>query len=124
MKAAIIHEFGPEDVLRYEDVPDPSPGPGELVIRVHAAGINRGDLGRRQGGYGGAGAVASLPLIIGWDVAGVVEALGSGASGPETGTRVVARISQGGYAELAAMLARWAVPIPDGVSFEQAAALP
>jgi NADPH:quinone reductase len=124
MKAAIIHEFGSEDVLKYEDVPDPTPGPGQVVIRVHAAGINRGDLGRRQGGYGGAGAAATLPLIIGWDVAGVVEALGPGVEGPAVGTRVAARISQGGYAELAPMPARWAVPIPDGVSFVQAAALP
>src|SRR5213595_2635636 len=118
MKAAVIHEFGSEDVLRYEDVPDPSPGPGEVLVRVRAAGINRGDLGRRLGVYP---AGVTLPFIVGWDIAGVVEALGPGVSAPAVGTRVVARIPQGGYAQLALAPAHWAVPIPDGVSFEQAA---
>jgi NADPH2:quinone reductase len=121
MKAAVVHEFGPEDVLRYEDVPDPTPGPNEVLIRVCAAAINRGDLGRRMGVYP---AGVSLPLIIGWDIAGTVEALGEGAAGPPPGTRVVARIPQGGYAELAAARASETVPLPDGVTFEQAAALP
>lgn len=121
MKAAIIHEFGAEDVLRYEDVPDPSPGPGRLLVRVRAAGINRGDLGRRMGTYAGP---IELPLIIGWDIAGTVEALGPGVSGPPLGTRVVARVAWGGYAEHATANAAESVPIPDGVTFEQAAALP
>ncbi len=121
MKAAVIHEFGAEDVLRYEDVPDPVPGPGEVLVRVRAAGINRGDLGRRMGTYT---AGVPLPLIVGWDIAGTVEALGPGVGGPPPGTRVVARIPQGGYAELALAPASYPVPIPDGVSFEQAAALP
>lgn len=123
MKAAIVHEFGAEDKLRYEDVPDPRPGPGQVLIRVCAAAINRGDLGRRMGLYP-AGAGVSLPLIIGWDIAGTVEALGAGVDGPAPGTRVVARIPQGGYAELAVASAAETVPIPEGVSFEQAAALP
>ncbi|HTE83622.1 MAG TPA: NAD(P)H-quinone oxidoreductase [Dehalococcoidia bacterium] len=121
MKAAIVHEFGPEDVLRYEDVPKPVPGPGEVLIRVRAAGINRGDLGRRAGVYRGGG---ELPLIVGWDIAGDIEALGPNVSGPQQGARVAARIPQGGYAELAVAPAAWAIPIPDGVSYEQAASLP
>lgn len=121
MKAAVVHEFGAEDVLRYEDVPDPRPGPGEVLVRVRAAGINRGDLGRRMGTYP---AGVQLPFIIGWDIAGTVEALGPGVSGPPPGTRVVALIPQGGYAELAVAAAAQTVPLPDGVSFEQAAALP
>jgi NADPH2:quinone reductase len=121
MKAAQIHEFGTEDVLRYEDAPDPTPGAGRLLVRIRAAGINRGDLGRRRGTYAGG---ARLPLIIGWDIAGTVEALGPEVSGPPPGTRVVARIGQGGYAELATPRADETVPIPDGVSFEQAASLP
>ena len=124
MKAAIIYEHGEEDVFRYDDVPDPAPGAGEVLVRVGAAAVNRGDIGRRQGRY--AGGPTPLPLIIGWDIAGTVEALGPGASGPAVGTRVVARIPQGGYAELAIVPAEGGeiAPIPEGVSFEQAAALP
>ncbi len=121
MKAAVIHEFGPEDNLRYEDVADPVPGPGEVLVRIHAAAINRGDLGRRQGTYPTS---LPLPLIIGWDIAGTVERFGPGADRPPIGTRVVARLSQGGYAEFAAMPASVAVPIPDSVSCEEAASLP
>ena len=122
MKAAVVNQFGAEDVLRYEDVEDPAPGADETLVRVRAAAVNRGDLGRRSGSYGG-GAI-DLPLIIGWDVAGEVQSLGAGVSGPPPGSRVVARIPQGGYAELAVASAAQTVPIPDGVSFEQAAALP
>jgi putative PIG3 family NAD(P)H quinone oxidoreductase len=121
MKAAVIHEFGPEEVLRYEDAPDPTPGPGEVLVRVRAAAVNRGDLGRRMGTYP---AAVPLPLIIGWDIAGTVEALGPGVRDFVPGQRVVARIPQGGYAELAVAPVTQTVAIPDGVSFEQAAALP
>lgn len=121
MKAAIVHEHGAEDVLRYEDVPDPVPGPGQVLVRVKAAGINRGDLGRRMGTYPG---TLRLPLIIGWDIAGVVEAVGPDVDGFPIGARVVGRIPQGGYAELALSPATQTVLIPEGVSFEQAAALP
>jgi putative PIG3 family NAD(P)H quinone oxidoreductase len=124
MKAAIIREFGLEDVLRYEEVPDPSPGPGEVLVRVRAAGINRGDLGRRMGVYGGAAGGVPLPFIIGWDIAGTVEALGPGVSVPPSGTRVVALVPQGGYAELCAAPSGLTVPLPAGISYEQAAALP
>jgi NADPH2:quinone reductase len=121
MKAAAIHEFGAEDVLTYEELPDPVAGHGQALVRVRASGINRGDLGRRMGTYA---AGSPLPLIIGWDIAGTVEALGPGSTGPAPGTQVVARIPQGGYAELALTNAATTVPIPEGVSFEQAASLP
>jgi hypothetical protein len=67
-KAIRIHEFGDESVLRYDDVPDPSCGAGEVLVRVRAASVNRGDLSRRAGA--GAGASPPQPLIIGWDVVG------------------------------------------------------
>ena len=121
MKAAVIHAFGAEDVLRYEDLPDPVPGEGQALVRVRASGINRGDLGRRMGTYAAGG---QLPLVVGWDIAGTVEALGPGTQGPPPGARVVARVPQGGYAELALTSAGGLVPVPDGVSFEQAASLP
>ena len=121
MKATVVHEFGAEEVLRYEDVDDPAPGPDEVLIRVRAAGINRGDLGWRMGTYT---AGMALPFIIGWDIAGTVAAAGEGVSGFRPGDRVVARVPQGGYAELASAPAHQTVKIPEGVSFEQAAALP
>ena len=55
MKAAMIRQFGAEDELRYEDAPDPTPGADEVLVRVRAAAVNRGDLGRRMGSYGPAG---------------------------------------------------------------------
>lgn len=123
MKAAVVHEFGAEEALRYEEVPPPAPGPGEVLVRVRAAGVNRGDLARRAGTYPG-GNTLSGPLIIGWEIAGVVEALGPDLSTPALGTRIVARVPQGGYAEVAAAPVEQTAVIPDGVSFEQAAALP
>jgi len=121
VKAAVVHEFGAEEVLRYEDVSDPTPAPDEVLIRVRAAGINRGDLGRRMGTYA---AAVALPFIIGWDIAGTVASAGQDVTGFRPGDRVVARVPQGGYAELAAAPAHQTVKIPAGVSFEQAAALP
>jgi NADPH:quinone reductase len=121
MKAVVVHEPGDEEQLQYGDAPDPQPGPDQVLVRVRAAGINRGDLGRRQGLYPGR---TEYPLIIGWDIAGTVESVGEGVTGFAPGQRVVARIPQGGYAELALAPAGQTTPMPDGVTFEQAAALP
>lgn len=120
MKAVRIHEYGDESVLRYEDAPDPSIGPDEVLVRVRAASINRGDLGRRTMGF----MIQSLPAIIGWDIAGDVVALGANVSGLWAGQRVVAMVNGVGYAELAAAPAALTVPIPEGVSYEEAASLP
>lgn len=122
MKAAIVHEYGPEDVLKYEDVPDPQPGPNDVLIRVRAAALNRGDLGRRAGGYNPN--AAALPLIIGWDIAGDIVAVGPEVTTRRVGERIVARLAQGGYAELATAPAGVAVPLPDDLSYEEAASLP
>ena len=79
MKAIVIHEFGPPDVLKYEDVPDPQPRAGEIRIRVHAATVNRVlDVSLRAGKEGARGPV--LPLIPGVDCAGVVDAVGPGVT--------------------------------------------
>ena len=121
MKAAIVHEPGGIEALRYEDVPDPPCGPGEVRIRVRASGINRGDLGRRAGTYAGE---LTYPLIIGWDVAGEVESVGSGVRDRKVGERVVAVIRQGGYAELATAPAVCVVPLPDNVGYDEGASLP
>ena len=122
MKAIRIHEFGDESVLRYEEVPDPSCGPGEMLIRVKAASVNRGDLSRRAG----TAAVTPLPqpLTIGWDVAGDVVQIGSEVDSVRVGQRVVVRLSEGGYAELVAAPASVAVPLPDELDYDRAASLP
>lgn len=120
MKAAVINEYGSEDVLTYQDVPDPTIGPDDVLIRVRAASINRGDFGRREG-YFQAG---QTPLIIGWDIAGDIEQAGAEVKGLKPGQRVVAQVMGGGYAELAAAPANAVVPMPEGITYEEAASLP
>lgn len=121
MKAVVLREYGDESVLRYEEVPDPTVSPGRVLIRVSAASVNRGDFGRRAGGS--APDPASLPLIIGWDIAGDIVQVGSSVRGLQVGQRVVARVNRG-YAELAAAREDVTVPIPDAVSYDEAASLP
>lgn len=123
MKAVRVHEYGDENVLRYEDAPEPVAAEGAVLIRVRASALNRGDLGRRGGLFPGAGPLVE-PLIIGWDVAGDVVTVGPGVSSFAPGQRVVARVDGGGYAELVAAKAAGTVAIPEGVSYEQAASLP
>jgi NADPH2:quinone reductase len=94
-----------------------------VLIRVRASALNRGDLGRRAGSFPNAQPLTT-PLIIGWDIAGEVVSTGPGVTSFTPGQRVVARLDQGGYAELAVAKAEGTAPIPDGVSYEQAAALP
>src|SRR5215475_15358079 len=89
MKAIVIHEFGPPDVLKYEDLPDPQPQTGEIRIRIHAATVNRVlDVSLRAGNERARGAV--LPLIPGVDCAGVVDAVGSAVTRWQKGMRVAA----------------------------------
>src|SRR5215472_11023626 len=89
MKAIVIHRFGPPEVLRYEDVPDPMPRLGEIRIRVHAATVNRVlDVSLRAGKETRRAAV--LPLIPGVDCAGIVDALGPGVTHWSLGSRVAA----------------------------------
>jgi len=123
MKAIRIHNFGPtEDVLQYEDVPIPEPQAGELLIKVEAASLNRADLGLRKGTY--RISADALPLIPGREFAGTVEKLGANVSDFRVGQRVVGYPSLGGYAEHAVAKTSEVRPVPDGVTFGQAAALP
>ena len=133
MRAIRIHEDGGPEVLRYEDVPDPAPGPGEVLIRLRAASLNHLDLWVRQGRPS-----VPKPRILGADGAGLVEALGEGVGGFEHGDRVVinpglahgSRITvlgehtDGTHAELVAVPAANVYPVPDGLDFEAAAAFP
>ena len=122
MKAVVIDEFGGPDVLRYRDVPDPSLSPASVLVEVRAVGVNRGDLQQRAGEAGDE--QMPLPLIVGWEVAGVVKAVGDLVQNVRQGDRVVAIIPSGGYAELAAPIAQAVVTIPQSLSFEEAAGIP
>ncbi|MGQ9573293.1 MAG: quinone oxidoreductase family protein [Dehalococcoidia bacterium] len=122
MKAIVIDEFGGPEVLRYCEVPDLVLSPASVLIEVRAAGVNRGDLQRRAGQS--EGDEQALPLVIGWEVAGVVKAAGQLVQHVQPGDRVVAIMPSGGYAELAAPIALAAVPIPPELSFEEAAGIP
>src|SRR5262245_41020258 len=105
MKAVRIHEYGDPDVLRYEDAPRPVIGPGEVLIRVHAAAINPMDW-KLRAGYFKDFLPFKLPMVPGWDVSGVVEATGSGVTRVQPGNEVFARpdISRdGAYAEYIAV---------------------
>jgi len=88
MKAMVLHEIGGPEKLSYEDAPDPEPGPGETVVRLHAAALNRRDVFVTRGQYPGAKPEA-LPVILGSDGSGEVVARGDGAGGPDEGTEVV-----------------------------------
>jgi NADPH2:quinone reductase len=108
--------------MKLEDIPEPSPGPGQVVVRLHAAGVNPVDTYIRAGTY--AAFKPSLPYIPGSDGAGTVEALGSGVTGFKTGDRVyVCGRSAGTYAEMGAYGASEVHPLAGDVSFEQGAAV-
>ena len=122
MKAIRVQEYGDESVLRYEDVPDPEPAPRRAVVKVRAASINRGDIARRQGTYGGG--LTALPFTPGWEVAGTVEALGEGVEGLAVGDRVIGQLGDGGYAERALVHEAGIYKMPDEMSFEEGCTIP
>lgn len=123
MKAIRIHQFGPtEEVLQYEDVPIPDPGPQELLVKVQAASLNRADLSLRRGRY--RVRPEDLPLIPGREFAGTVNVVGPQVKEFKVGQRVVAQPGLGGYAEYAVAKVSLARPIPGGVESTLAAAIP
>jgi NADPH2:quinone reductase len=122
MKAMVIAKDEGGGTLAWRDVPDPTPGPGEILLRIRATGLNRADLFQRQGAYP-ARAGASGLVIAGLEAAGEVAALGPGVTGLAVGDRVMAMCA-GGYAELTTVHHRVAVAIPSSLSFEEAASLP
>jgi NADPH2:quinone reductase len=112
---------GPAAALRLAERPTPEPGPGEILIRVRAAGVNRPDLLQREGLYP---PPPGAPEILGLEVAGEVAGAGANVDGWRIGDPVCALLGGGGYAELAVVDARHALPVPDGLDFVTAAALP
>lgn len=123
MKAIQVTRYGPPEVLALRELPEPMPAPGQVVVRVHAAGINFADILMRLGLYPG---TPKPPFVPGFEVAGTIESLGDGV-GPEfsAGQRmVVSTFPGGGYGEKVAVPAQRALPLPAAMSFEDAAALP
>lgn len=122
MKAVVITRFGGPEVLAVEERPIPEPGAGQVLLQVHAAGINRPDVFQRKGNYPvPAGATADIP---GLEVAGIVHAVGAGVSRWRVGDRVCALLAGGGYAAYAVAEAGHCLPIPQGISFAEAACVP
>src|SRR6516162_11633991 len=122
MKAAVISCPGPPEVLKIEERPKPAFGPVDVLIRVKAAGVNRADLIQREGRYPAPpDAPADIP---GLEVAGLVESVGAEVRRWRSGDAVCALLAGGGYAENAAVNGEHCLPVPRGLSFVEAAALP
>ena len=122
MKAVILDEYGDNQVLRYTDVDMPRPQAGQVLVKIHAAGVNpvdwkiRSGLGRRMG--------LTLPIRLGGEIAGTVAGLGEGTEGLDIGDAVFGIIGTGGFAEYAAVDAASLAPKPANLDFVQAAAVP
>jgi putative PIG3 family NAD(P)H quinone oxidoreductase len=121
MRAVTISEFGGPDVLTWTEVPDPVCGPGEVVVDVAAAAVNRADLMQRQGFYPPPKGASEIP---GLECSGIVSEVGDGVAGWSVGDEVCALLSGGGYAERVAVPAGQLLPKPAGVELATAAALP
>jgi NADPH:quinone reductase len=118
MRAIVVHETGGPEVLRWDERPDPVPGPGELMIDVEAAGVNFIEIYQREGLY-----QLPLPYTPGTEAAGVIRRVGEGVADFRTGDRVVSQSCKGSYAQRTLIPADKAVRIPDGVSTKTAAAV-
>lgn len=121
MRQVVITRHGPPDVLHLREAADPSPGDGEIRIRVRAAGVNFADVLARMGLYPDA---PKPPVVVGYEVAGIVDAAGHGVIGLHEGTRVVALTRFGGYADTVVVPAAQAFRFPDALSDAEAAAVP
>ena len=121
MRCVEITSFGPPDVLKLGERPDPIAAPGEVLIDVAAAGVNRPDLIQRLGKYPPPPCASDIP---GLEVAGKVVALGKGASSFEIGDEVCALVAGGGYASLVNVPQEQCLPVPRGLSMIEAAAIP
>jgi NADPH:quinone reductase len=120
MKAIVVKEFGGPDVMKLEEVRDPTPAPGQLLIRVQAVGVNPVETYIRAGAYA---RKPNLPYTPGSDVGGTVERAGAGVTAFKPGDRVYTQGAAGGYAEFLVCEEALAHPLPTRVSFAQGAAL-
>ena len=117
MKAIRVHRTGGPEVLTLENVPEPEPGPGQLLVRMEATGVNFVEVYHRTGLY-----QVQLPFTPGREGAGIVERVGAGVTTARPGDRVVSESATGTYAEYAIVAAERAVPVPDGIEPSLAAA--
>ena len=121
MKAIVVHEFGGLDVLKFEEIPTPKPAAGQVLVRVHAAGVNPYDTYMRAGTYA---IKPPLPYTPGSDAAGVIEAVGDGVKKIKPGDRVyTAKTITGAYAQYALALEEQVHPLPEKISFAQGAGI-
>jgi NADPH2:quinone reductase len=118
MKAIRVHETGGPEVLKLDEVPDPAPGPGELLIDVEAVGVNFIEIYYREGAY-----PLPRPFTLGSEAAGVVTSIGTGVTEFRVGDRVVSQSVRGAYAQRALVMAEQSVRIPDDVSSKVAVAV-
>src|SRR5436189_5029182 len=117
MKAIRVHTPGGPEALRYEEIERPAPGPGQVLVKVEAAGVNFIDVYQRTGHY-----KVPVPFTLGQEAAGTVALLGSGVAEPNVGDRVAYTAILGAYAEYAVVPADRVVRLPDGLSAKQGAA--
>jgi NADPH:quinone reductase-like Zn-dependent oxidoreductase len=123
MRAAVLSEYGPPSALHLQTVPDPTPGPGEVMVKMAGASVNPVDWKQRSGAARAVFPV-KFPAILGRDASGTVAALGPGVTAFKVGDRVLGRLLGGGYAELVVgPLDAWA-PVPAGMDLADAGALP
>lgn len=118
MQAIVVTRTGGAEVLEWQQIPTPSPGPGQVLVRVHAAGVNFVDVYIREGRY-----PSALPFTPGQEGAGTVERVGEGVSAFQPGDAVAWAASYGSYAEFVLVDAQKLLPVPDGVSLSEAAAV-
>jgi NADPH2:quinone reductase len=124
MKAIVIIPDGQSGTLECRDVPEPTPGPREVLIRVKATALNRADLAQRRGGYPAQRTSGADGLVIGGlEATGEIVGLGPEVTGVATGARVMAMCS-GGYAEYVTVDYRLVLPVPERLSWEEAATIP
>ncbi|HUQ58446.1 NAD(P)H-quinone oxidoreductase [Lentzea sp.] len=121
MRAITVRDPGGPEVLEWTEVPDPVPGPGEVLIDVAASAVNRADLLQRQGFYPPPKGASD---IIGLECSGTIAAVGEGVTGWDVGDEVCALLAGGGYAEKVVVPAPQVLPLPQGVDVVTAAALP
>jgi putative PIG3 family NAD(P)H quinone oxidoreductase len=121
VKAVLSTGPGGPEVLQYVDAPDPEPGPGEVLLDVTAAAVNRADLAQRLGHYPPPEGASD---ILGLECSGTIAALGQGVDGVELGSQVCALLSGGGYATKVAVPVGQVMPLPEGIDMVTAAALP
>ena len=119
MKAILVRQFGGPEVLKLEDVPTPKPAAGQVLVKIHAAGVNPADTYARTGNYA---VIPPLPYTPGSEGAGLIESVGDGVKKVKPGDRVyVAKSLSGTYAEFSLALESQVFPLPDRISFAQGA---